>query len=272
MADAGAPDTLELDTGARRRPGSSFALDKRVKYAPWLQGPLTQRHLIINGRPLLDLVGEINPHVTDVVSLLDDTWPDSEIQFIRQITGRARRDVEYDALEPGRLPLYGCAECLDIQCGALTALVERSADGATVRWSDLRWEDTYTPHEEIADLSALGPFTFDAQRYDALLTGLLPELRDAVQREAQARADWKAGRARSVRLRGLLGLDDSAARARARRRAQMRESCATCGHQWREHGAGGDTCSECTYEIQHEDPTAPAAPCTQGAPDAGEPA
>lgn len=190
MADAEATDTLELDTGARRRPGSSYAMDKRVKYAPWLQGPLTQRHLIINGRPLLDLVGEINPHlISDVVSLLDDTWPDSEIQFIRQIAGCARRDVAYDALEPGRLPLYGCAECLDIQCGAVTALVERSADGTTVRWSDLRWEDTYTPHEEIAD----------------------------------------AGRARSVRLRRLLGHDDSAARVRARRRAKGARAARSAG-------------------------------------------
>ena len=262
-------DDLSLEPGPRKRPGSR-GLAERSRYAPWLRGPLTQQHLLINGRPLLDRVAEVHPDLaTDVVSVLDDAWPESQILLIRQLTGRARRDLDYDRLEQGRLPLYGCPECLDIQCGALTAHVERSADDATVRWSDLRWEDTYTHHEEVADLSSVGPFTFTATQYDSVLSARLPGLHAVLEQEHQGHAQWSAEHALAVRLRRALGLDDSRAQERVRQRVRGRARCLECGHQWHEHAAADGGCSECLYEIEHGDPAAPRTACTLNGPPPG---
>jgi hypothetical protein len=39
-------------------------------------------------------------------------------------------------------------------------------------------------------------------------------------------------------------------------------NCPGCGHDWREH-LEGEGCSECEYEIAHEDPGAPARVCEE---------
>jgi hypothetical protein len=39
-------------------------------------------------------------------------------------------------------------------------------------------------------------------------------------------------------------------------------NCSRCGHDWREH-LEGEGCSECEYEIEHEDPDAPAQVCEE---------
>ncbi|WP_284289424.1 hypothetical protein [Angustibacter aerolatus] len=44
-----------------------------------------------------------------------------------------------------------------------------------------------------------------------------------------------------------------------RRLAQPAGRCHECGHDWREHLPDG--CSECSYEIEHEEPLAPQAVC-----------
>src|SRR5689334_661082 len=41
--------------------------------------------------------------------------------------------------------------------------------------------------------------------------------------------------------------------------------CPACRHDWREH-IPPDPCSECQYEIDHEEPNAPVAPCPLPAP------
>ena len=38
--------------------------------------------------------------------------------------------------------------------------------------------------------------------------------------------------------------------------------CPVCGHDWREHIPADGQCSECTYEIEHEDPGAPTVAFT----------
>lgn len=37
-------------------------------------------------------------------------------------------------------------------------------------------------------------------------------------------------------------------------------SCDRCGHDWREHEPD-EGCGECRYEIEHDEPDAPAAVC-----------
>lgn len=52
-------------------------------------------------------------------------------------------------------------------------------------------------------------------------------------------------------------------------------NCPDCGHDWREHIPpavdDGEPCSECTFEIDHQEPEAPSVPC-QRRPDALPPA
>lgn len=46
--------------------------------------------------------------------------------------------------------------------------------------------------------------------------------------------------------------------------------CSACGHDWREHrseNAGVHMCSACLYEIDHQVPDAPAAPCLLDPPE-----
>lgn len=41
--------------------------------------------------------------------------------------------------------------------------------------------------------------------------------------------------------------------------------CPCCGHDWREHHPT-EGCSECAYEIEHEEAGAPTEPCGAEAP------
>jgi rubrerythrin len=52
------------------------------------------------------------------------------------------------------------------------------------------------------------------------------------------------------------------------RRPRSYGDCPACGHDWREH-IPPEPCSECQYDIEHEEPGAPAIACTETAPPAG---
>ena len=55
--------------------------------------------------------------------------------------------------------------------------------------------------------------------------------------------------------------------AMTRQRHPFFGDCHACGHDWREHMPpatdGNGPCSECVYEIEHEEPGAPVTPCKQ---------
>lgn len=57
----------------------------------------------------------------------------------------------------------------------------------------------------------------------------------------------------------------------ARRAASRRDVklCPACNHDWSEHlpeGNARSMCSECVFEMDHEEPGAPDRPCTREAP------
>ena len=56
-----------------------------------------------------------------------------------------------------------------------------------------------------------------------------------------------------------------------RRREPWVGCCPDCGHDWREHQVDGTGCSECTYEIEHDEPEAPAVACSLLPPPAARP-
>jgi len=59
-----------------------------------------------------------------------------------------------------RAVLFGCPECGDFACGAITVFVSR--DENSVRWSDFAYENGFEPQTHV---TGLGPFAFDWAAY-----------------------------------------------------------------------------------------------------------
>jgi hypothetical protein len=204
---------LDLVDVERSRPGSP-GLQRRARFLHRLQEPLTQLDFVIDGTSALQRILTVDlplPYGLDgskFVSVVDLAWPQPSALSLQQLLGTLDRDADWDELEAGRLPLYGCPECGDLYCGALTVAVTREVDPDSgrevVRWTDLRCENAQTPAEEMPDLSSVGSFTFDAARYDSTLRSALRRMQDLVQDEHRAEAAWKARRGPRARLRRLL--------------------------------------------------------------------
>ncbi|MFI1395604.1 oxidoreductase [Streptomyces sp. NPDC020681] len=122
---------------------------------------------IVDGRPLLFQLCDL-----DAVSPLASDVPPAI--FTAQV-----RTLLLDAPAPlagGRCVIYGCPECEALECGAVTAVIER--DGADIVWRDFAWQTS-----ESADLElngyGIGPFRFQGDAYRAELERLIPPGDDA---------------------------------------------------------------------------------------------
>ncbi|WNZ07298.1 oxidoreductase [Streptomyces sp. 11x1] len=119
---------------------------------------------IVDGRPLLFQLSDL-----DAVSPLASDVPPSI--FTAQVRSLL---LEAEApLRSGRHVIYGCPECADLACGAVTAVIER--DGDDFVWRDFAWQT-----EEEADLrlngyTGIGPFRFQGAEYRGALRSLLCE-------------------------------------------------------------------------------------------------
>ncbi|WP_155055844.1 oxidoreductase [Streptomyces blattellae] len=117
---------------------------------------------IVNDRPLLFQLSDL-----DAVSPLASDVPPAI--FTAQVRSLL---LETDAPLPGgRYVIYGCPECEDLGCGAVTAVIEEEGDDYI--WRDFAWQT-----EEYADLDlngyhGIGPFTFAGAEYRAALRSLL---------------------------------------------------------------------------------------------------
>ncbi|WP_086860916.1 oxidoreductase [Streptomyces milbemycinicus] len=113
---------------------------------------------IVDGRPLLSRLADL-----DAVSpLAADLGPTI---FTAQVRGLL---LETEApLPAGRRVLYGCPECVGLECGVVTAVIER--DGPDVVWRDFAWQTDDTP-DIYPDL---GPYRFHGGQYRAELERLL---------------------------------------------------------------------------------------------------
>lgn len=70
-------------------------------------------------------------------------------------------------LENGRIMIYGCSECLDIGCGAMTVKVERLDD--SIVWKDFAYENGYE-ETDFEEYKKIGSFVFDQKAYQDLFT------------------------------------------------------------------------------------------------------
>jgi hypothetical protein len=74
---------------------------------------------------------------------------------------------EKSALDPGRVMIYACAECGDIDCGAITAVILDLGD--RIVWKDFGFE---TGHGGVTEEYAIEPIEMDRQSYFGAFSGL----------------------------------------------------------------------------------------------------
>ncbi len=69
----------------------------------------------------------------------------------------------------GRVPLYVCSLCADLDCGALTVRIEKTENGFA--WSEFGYEGL--DEEKISQskyMKRTGPFYFDNEQYKSTIT------------------------------------------------------------------------------------------------------
>lgn len=143
---------------------------------------------IVDGRPLLHQLSDL-----DAVSPLASDIPPAI--FTAQVRGLL---LEADApLAGGRYIIYGCPECADLACGAVTAAIEK--DGDDYVWRDFAWQTDTHADLELNGYHGIGPFRFPGAEYRDALGSLLDT---AEATEAVGYAESGAAARRRVLLIG----------------------------------------------------------------------
>jgi hypothetical protein len=145
MTVEGAP--LRLELVRRTRPGG---------------GGRTERSFLdfeVDGSSLFDLL-VARGH--DCITPLG--WGDRALE---RATLRRLRLEDPPSFAGKREPLFVCAECGDLGCGAVTARI--SAAKGLVEWSDLAWQTDWGEPSR-AGYEDVGPFLFEFRAYRAALT------------------------------------------------------------------------------------------------------
>ncbi|MCF2537229.1 oxidoreductase [Streptomyces sp. FB2] len=126
---------------------------------------------IVDGRPLLFQLSDL-----DAVSPLASDVPPAI--FTAQVRSLL---LEADAPLPGgRYVIYGCPDCADLACGAVTAAIAREGDDYI--WQDFAWQTDEHADLELNGYHGIGPFRFQGDEYRAALGALLREAAEASRR------------------------------------------------------------------------------------------
>ncbi|MEU2782979.1 MULTISPECIES: oxidoreductase [unclassified Streptomyces] len=126
---------------------------------------------IVDGRPLLFQLSDL-----DAVSPLASDVPPAI--FTAQVRSLL---LEADAPLPGgRYVVYGCPDCADLACGAVTAAIAR--DGDDYIWQDFAWQTDEHADLELNGYHGIGPFRFEGAGYRAALHSLLRDAAEAPRR------------------------------------------------------------------------------------------
>lgn len=116
---------------------------------------------VVDGRPLLFRLSDL-----DAVSPLASDVPPAI--FTAQV--RALLLEAEPPLPDGRFVIYGCPECADLACGAVTAVIER--EGEDYVWRDFAWQTDEHADLELNGYYGVGPFRFHGAEYRAALGAL----------------------------------------------------------------------------------------------------
>lgn len=194
-------DLIEVDRSAPLSPGGS----NRARWLERVREPVKQIDFVVDGALLSERLRTLDvpePEIFgldpfDMSPVADLAWPETSASALRQLAGTEPRSEDWP-LAPGRFPLYVCEVCGDLGCGAITVAV-LIQDEAVV-WSDFQMEDGFRTQSEKINLSALGPFTFDARLYRDALLEPVPVLEALAANDDEAELQWRANRG----VRGLL--------------------------------------------------------------------
>ncbi|MEI5097452.1 oxidoreductase [Streptomyces sp. PmtG] len=146
---------------------ATFGLAPAMRAGGVLAGGDYQVHrdfvdFIVNGRPLLFQLADL-----DAVSpLASDIPPAIFTTHVRRLL------LEADPpLLDGRYVIYGCPECEVLECGAVTAVIERADDDYV--WRDFAWQTADHADLELNGYHGIGPFRFRGGEYREQLGRLL---------------------------------------------------------------------------------------------------
>ncbi|MER5181139.1 oxidoreductase [Streptomyces sp. NPDC002896] len=129
---------------------------------------------IVDGRPLLFQLSDL-----DAVSPLASDIPPAI--FTAQVRSLL---LEAEAPLPGgRYVIYGCPECEGIECGAVTAAIDKAEDGSDdFVWRDFAWQTDEHADLELNGYHGIGPFRFRGAEYRSALQSLLDRQESAPRR------------------------------------------------------------------------------------------
>ena len=115
------------------------------------------------------LYGEFGECGFDNISCLG--WGDVKSQHVAidRLLRRAPTDFPDE-----RNSVYICPACGDLDCGAITLIIEEQ--GELVVWRDFGFENTYEDTVERESLADIGPFFFDKRSYEELFIRLKKSL------------------------------------------------------------------------------------------------
>ncbi|MET7701959.1 oxidoreductase [Streptomyces sp. NPDC005485] len=117
---------------------------------------------IVDGRPLLFQLSDL-----DAVSpLASDVPPAIFTAQVRSLLLEAEAP-----LDGGRYVIYGCPECQSLECGAVTAAIEKAGDDYV--WRDFAWQTDEHADLELNGYHGIGPFRFRGAEYRSALSSLL---------------------------------------------------------------------------------------------------
>lgn len=116
---------------------------------------------IISGQSLKSILGMENADYTTLIALGTNKEYEKSILNIFRLK-------EKSDLETGRVMIYVCPECGDIDCGAITAIILDM--GTKIVWKDFGYETGYGGVTE--EYSNIEPIEFDRQSYSIAFSKL----------------------------------------------------------------------------------------------------
>jgi len=111
---------------------------------------------VVDGEPLSKTVAG------DLASCLGWFVPEENVKAVRRLLLEDPAD-----LPNNRRSLYVCAECGDLGCGAVSAVIEVAGDH--VMWRDFGFQNNYEDEIISAGYAGIGPLVFDKAEYDAVI-------------------------------------------------------------------------------------------------------
>lgn len=120
---------------------------------------------IVDGRPLLFRLSDL-----DAVSpLAADIPPAIFTAHVHRLLLEAEAP-----LRDNRYVIYGCPECEGLECGAVTAVIEKAEDGSDdFVWRDFAWQTGEPVDLQLNGYHGIGPFRFSGPEYRQALRQLL---------------------------------------------------------------------------------------------------